>query len=143
MQLSALGSRHIVSVAPSASVREVAGILASRNVGSALVMDRGHLLGIGTDRDLVLRVLAAGLDPLRTSVDAVMSSPVVCAQDDDGPQEAAAAMREHDVRRLPVEGEGNEIVGIVTLDDLVHHLGRTHADLADVIAAFPVPHAGG
>jgi CBS domain-containing protein len=52
-------------------------------------------------------------------------------------------MRENGVRRLPVEAKGAGIVGIVTFDDLVHHLGRTHADLSEVIATFPVPHQGG
>jgi CBS domain-containing protein len=143
MRLSTLGSQSIVSVTPSTSVRDVARILGERNVGSALVMNREHLLGIVTDRDLALRVLARGLDPVRTPVEAVMSSPVVCALDEDGPQEAAASMRENNVRRLPVAGRGSEIVGIVTFDDLVHHLGRTHADLAEVIGSFPVLHAGG
>jgi CBS domain-containing protein len=144
MRLSTLGSRSIVSVTPSTSAREVAKVLAERNVGSVLVMNRGHLLGIVTDRDLVLRVIARGLDPMRTTAEAVMSSPVVCVKDEDGAHEAAAAMRENNVRRLPVERtSGGEIVGVVTFDDLVHHLGRTHADLSEVIATFPVPYAGG
>jgi hypothetical protein len=70
----------MVSVPPSTTVFEVAKTLAERNVGSVLVMNRGHLLGIVTDRDLVLRVLARGLDPLRTTAEAVMSAPVVCVR---------------------------------------------------------------
>jgi CBS domain-containing protein len=143
MLLSTLGSRTVVSAAPNATVVEVGRLMGERNVGSVLVVQRGQLLGIATDRDLVLRVLVKGLDPRTVTVEKVMSSPVVCASEEDGPHEAAAAMRENKVRRLPILAKGGKILGIVTFDDLVHHLGRTHAEMSDAIATFPVPYQGG
>ena len=53
-------------------------------------------------------------------------------------------MRESQIRRLPVvDGESGKLVGIVTLDDLTHHLSRCYAELAEAITQIPVPHLGG
>ena len=143
MRLSTIGSRAVVSAAPNATAAEIARLMGDRSVGSVLVVQHGHLVGIVTDRDLVLRVMAKGLDPRKVTVEDVMSSPVVCAAEEDGPHEAAASMREHKLRRLPILAKGGEILGILTFDDLVHHLGRTHAEMSEAIATFPVPYQGG
>jgi CBS domain-containing protein len=88
-------------------------------------------------------VLRKGLDPAKTSVEQVMSAPVATAAEDDAPHEAATMMREHKVRRLPILARDGKILGILTFDDLVHHLGRTHAEMAEAISTFPVPYQGG
>jgi CBS domain-containing protein len=117
--------------------------MADQNVGSVVVLRDDVPWGIVTDRDLVLRVLRRGLDPVVTRVDAVASNPLVTARDDVEPMEAAVLMREHGIRRLPVVDGAGALVGIVSLDDLVHHVGRETEELSEVVSSFPVPYEGG
>ncbi len=143
MSLSRIGSRNVVIVAPDATALDAVRRMAERNVGSVVVVGDGKPVGILTDRDVVLRLVAKGLDPARTRVADVMSRPLATVTDEGGLSEAAACMREHGVRRLPIVGAGGLLIGIVTLDDIVFHVARAEGDLADVIASFPVPASGG
>jgi CBS domain-containing protein len=139
MLLSSIGTRAIASVSPDDSVEAAARLMEEREVGSVLVAVRGKPLGIVTDRDLVLRVVDRGLDPTHLPVGSVMSTPVVCVSDSDSLLTASALMREHGVRRLPIVDDHDRIIAMLTYDDLVRLLGRTHRELADMIETFPVP----
>jgi CBS domain-containing protein len=75
---------------------------------------------------------------MKTAVSVVMSRPVVTAPDWLEPLEAAGKMRDHGIRRLPVVRSEGLLEGIVTLDDLVYHLGRTGGALSETLAALPV-----
>ena len=143
MSLRAIGTRHPATATPGATVSQIARQLEDRNVGSILVVRDGKPVGILTDRDLVLRIMRKGLDPGGVRAEEIMSRPVVVAPDEMLPIEAAARMRENRIRRLPiVDGEGR-LVGILTLDDLVHHIGRTSGELSEAVATFPQPYEGG
>jgi CBS domain-containing protein len=72
-----------------------------------------------------------------------MSAPVVCVLDEDSPVTAGARMTEHGVRRLPVVDGHDRVLAMVTFDDLLRLLGRTHREMADLIETFPVPYQGG
>jgi CBS domain-containing protein len=143
MSLSSIGSRRAVCCGPNARVSDVVRRMEEHDVGSVVVVEDGRPVGIVTDRDLVLRVLRVRLDPAEVPVTRVMTSPLETVTDDLSPLEAAARMRERRVRRLPVLGADGALLGIVTLDDLLHHVGRTTAEMSDVIGAFPVPRVGG
>lgn len=143
MSLSRIGSRNVVTVAPDATALDAVRRMVERNVGSVVVVGDGKPVGILTDRDVVLRLVAKAFDPARTRVADVMSRPLATMSDDASIADAAACMREHGVRRLPLVGAGGALVGIVALDDIVFHVARAEGDLADVIASFPVPSAGG
>lgn len=143
MSLSRIGSRNVVTVAPDATALDAVRRMVERNVGSVVVVGDGKPVGILTDRDVVLRLVAKAFDPARTRVADVMSRPLATMSDDSSIADAAACMREHGVRRLPLVGAGGALVGIVALDDIVFHVARAEGDLADVIASFPVPSAGG
>jgi CBS domain-containing protein len=85
------------------------------------VIDAGHtkkLVGIVTDRDLALKVIAAELDPKSTKVDAVMSHHVVTCHANDDLQKALDAMAEHQLRRIPVVDDDNKILGIIAQADV-------------------------
>jgi CBS domain-containing protein len=143
VSLARIGSRSVATVPESATVADVARLMEERNVGSVVIVEGGRAVGIVTDRDLVLRVLRRGSDPRGVRAAAVASTPVVTVTDESEPMEAAARMGEKGVRRLPVVGRDGALLGIVTLDDLIHHVGREGGELAEVVASIPVPHEGG
>lgn len=114
-----------LSAGPGDTVRTAACLLSRRNVGALPVVGAGgRLLGIVTDRDLVLRCLAAGLDPDKTPLRAVMTPAPRCAAPEDSLDRAAALMAADKVRRLPVAREGR-LVGMLSLGDLARC--RTYA----------------
>ena len=89
------------------------------HVGCAVVI-RGHRsIGILTDRDLALRVVAEGRDPQKTLVSDIVTYDATTVSRDAGIETAVRLMREHGVRRLPIVTEDGEVTGIVTADDLM------------------------
>ncbi|GCE75962.1 CBS domain-containing protein [Cellulomonas biazotea] len=105
-----------LSVETTTTVREAADLMREHDVGDLVVVEQGRLVGIVTDRDLVVRVLAVGGVPQDPVGQVCTGAPVVVGPDDDV-QTAAQLMATHAVRRLPVVS-GGEVVGIVSLGDL-------------------------
>ena len=101
-------------------VAEAAKVMARENVGSVPVVENGSLVGVVTDRDLVVRVLAEGRDPQSTTVGEIASSEPVTLSPDDGLDKALQLLARHQVRRLPVV-EGERLVGIVAQADIARH----------------------
>jgi CBS domain-containing protein len=114
-------TESVVTAAPEASVREVAETMRERNVGSVVLVEGGRPVGFLTDRDLAVSVLADGRDVSDRACDHA-SAPVVTAAPDLAVSDAGELMVEHGIRRLPVL-EGDELIGIVTLDDLAVRTG--------------------
>jgi CBS domain-containing protein len=125
--------RSGVGIGPDRSIREAAKIMASAGVGSLAVLDRDRLVGIVTDRDLVRRCLARGIEP-GARVDSAMTTPVVTIQADADVHEAFGLFRTHAVRRLAVM-RGEQFVGMLAIDDLLVYLAADLADLARPITA--------
>jgi CBS domain-containing protein len=113
-----------VITAPAASpVRAVAELMRAHNVGAIVLVDAaGAPAGIVTDRDLAVRVVAAGADPAGPAAGHA-SDPVITAGADTEVQAAADLMAEHGIRRLPLLDAGR-LAGIVTLDDLAVRTGE-------------------
>jgi CBS domain-containing protein len=107
-----------------------------RKVGCLLVTHDQHPIGIITDRDLVVRVLAEGRDPNTARIADLLSYDPVTVSVDEGIESAASRMREHGIRRLPLVDEEGKVVGIVTSDDLLALLGR---EVAAVCAGIENP----
>jgi CBS domain-containing protein len=117
----------------SATLGDVALLMQDRNVGSVVVIDEiGYLAGIVTDRDLAVRGLGGG-HSAESSVDTVMTRDVATVSLHADGSEAAAIMARRLVRRLPVVDELQHIYGVVTLDDLLRHLGSDADRLADTV----------
>jgi len=125
--------RSGLGIGPDRTIHEAAVLMDKSGVGSLAVIDGGRLVGIVTDRDLVRRALARGF-PADARVDAVMSAPVVTLPVDADMRAAFALFRVHAVRRLAVV-DGDEFVGMITVDDLLIDLAADLADLARPVTA--------
>lgn len=130
MHVNDIMSTRPVSVGPHTSLAEAARMMRDADIGDVLVVDDGKLCGIVTDRDIVVRALAEGMDPGDTTVHAICSSDMVTIPPDDTLEHATALMREHALRRLPVTDDG-QLLGMVTLGDLAREKDPRSA-LADI-----------
>ncbi len=121
-------TKDIVCCLPEDSVEHAATLMKAEDVGPVPVVESHEskrLLGIVTDRDLVLKVIAEGRNPKSTLVRDVMSSnPVTCRVDDDI-DKALEAMSERKVRRVPVVDEQNRLLGIISQADVAIRVGKT------------------
>lgn len=123
---------HLVVLQPDAPLTDAARAIEQNRIGAVVVQDRGRVVGILTDRDLVVRTLGLGHDPRTIPIrDAMTSEPVTLAPSDTV-MDAVRAMRDAGVRRVPLVEEGR-CVGIVTLDDLLLDEAAPLEDLAAVI----------
>jgi CBS domain-containing protein len=102
-------------------------------VGCIVVVRDGRPMGILTDRDLVLRVLAERLDPGEVPVSSVVTYEAATLCRSDGFETAVRTMKKHGVRRLPIVGDDGRVTGIVTADDLIGLLGTELAALGEAI----------
>lgn len=118
MQANDIMTRNIVTVLPDATVREVARMMDELNVGALPVCDGATLLGIITDRDIVVRATADGMRPDATPVHVVMTEDVCWCYEDDPVEEIQREMSRRQIRRMPVLDKDDRLVGIVTLGDL-------------------------
>ncbi len=107
----------LVSLPPSATVRDAARIMAERHIGAVLVAVDGRLQGIFTERDVLARVVAAGLDPNDTALGGVMTPNPDTVAPNDSPLDALRRMSERGYRHLPVV-DSERMVGIVSIRDL-------------------------
>lgn len=108
----------IPTVAPGTGLREAIVEMSSKRLGTAIVTEAGHLRGIFTDGDL-RRLFEAGGNPLEKTIDEVMIAEPKRCRPDDLAAEALRIMEEKAITALPVVGEGDELVGIVHLHDLI------------------------
>jgi CBS domain-containing protein len=122
MDIRRVMTRSVVTASPDGTVREMAELMRERNVGSVVLVDGDHRpVGLITDRDLAITVVADGRDPDETA-SMLASSPVVSAGVEMDVEEVAALMVRHGIRRLPVL-DGERLAGIITLDDLAVRTG--------------------
>jgi len=123
MLLKEICTANVVCCGPQTTVLQAASLMRHRHVGDVVVVDNpndeGIPLGIVTDRDIVVEVLGNGLDPAKTTVGSLMRKPLIIAQESEDTAQVIERMRAHGVRRLPVVANEGEVVGIVTLNDLL------------------------
>ena len=117
-RVAELMTRAVEQIVPEMSVREAATLMRERNIGCFPVCDRGRVVGIITDRDIAIRVLAVGRNPDATRVDEAMTRDVVCCGEDDLLSEASDLMSRWQIRRVPVVSGRGELVGLLTLGKL-------------------------
>ncbi|MFJ7290927.1 CBS domain-containing protein [Streptomyces collinus] len=131
----------VVAVRPDASLVEAAQLMRTQNIGDVVVAEGQDVIGVLTDRDITVRAVADGADPMTVSARTVCSPHPVTVTPDDLVATAVALMREHAVRRLPVVENGLP-VGIVSLGDVAEAEDPASA-LADISRAEPDAQGGG
>jgi CBS domain-containing protein len=108
-------------IGPATTIAEAATLMRDQDIGFLPIGDGGRLIGAITDRDIVLRAVAKGRDPQRTTVAEIMSGQVLYCFDDQQIEDVARNMGERAVRRLPVVNREKSLVGIVSLGDLARY----------------------
>lgn len=134
MRCEEIMKRHVHRLRPADTLRTAAQKMREHGVGFLPVCDEGgRVVGVVTDRDLVLRA-CADERPMTTSVEAVMSTDVVSCRPSHGVRHAEALMREHRKSRIVVVGDHGALEGILSLSDVAQYETRAHT--ADTLAAI-------
>lgn len=123
MSLEHFSRKHepILYVKPDDSVMDVVHRMVNDEFGAALIISESkELLGLFTDRDVVVRVLARGLDAQNTPISEVMSSDLVTINEDEQLDAAIHCIQINQISHLPIVGEGGKIVGMLTIRRLFH-----------------------
>jgi len=111
-------TKDVLTIGPESSVMKAAKLMASRSVGSIVVVQRGKPVGILTERDLLMKIISADMKPSKVPIRKVMSSPVITTTPETDLVEAVRIMARHHIRRLPVV-DGGKLVGIITTRDVM------------------------
>ena len=132
------------TIAPSATVFEAIQMMAEKNVGALLVLERGKLLGVISERDYTRKVALKGKSSKETPVREIVSGNVITVTPQHTVEACMRLMTEHRVRHLPVvDGEG--ILGVVSIGDLVNSIisaqHSTINQLETYITGYPTPQA--
>jgi CBS domain-containing protein len=128
---------------PTDAVSKAGALMKSENVGSIPVIESEKtkkLIGIVTDRDLALQIVAAGRDAKSTKVADVMTNKIVTCRADDDVQKALDAMAEFQLRRIPVVDEKDQIVGIIAQADVATRVDQPE-ETAEMVKEISQPTA--
>jgi len=145
MTIGELCIRDTFIVQKGDTVVEAAKLMRVFNVGDLIVVDaskEGNTpLGIVTDRDIVLNIVADNADPKTVTVGEIMSKDLVTGREEEGVYESMEKMRAHGIRRLPVIDDQGYLSGILSADDLLEFLGEEVTSLIGLI--YKEQHRGG
>ena len=138
MHVAELMTRDPATVSPESTCGDAAALMKREDCGSLPVVGAGKLAGIVTDRDIVIRVVAAGKDPKHVAVSEVMTADPLTVRPDATAEHAARLMAEKQVRRLPVTDNGR-LVGLLVIGQLARHestatAGETLKDVSRPVA---------
>lgn len=120
-------TRNPVCAQPEDTVVNVARLMKENDIGPVPIVeshDSKKLVGIVTDRDLAIKVVAAGRDPQTTPVREVMTTNVITCRDDDDIEAALDAMATQQLRRIPVVDDGNMLLGIIAQADIATRMNK-------------------
>ena len=125
MNVKDIMTRDVEVVHPDDPLKEAAQRMRDRDIGFLPVCDGDRLVGVVTDRDLILRGLAEGTDPSTSIGRGLMTSPVVYCFDDQDVKEATKLMEDHQIRRVAVlRRENKRLVGVLSLGDIARSSTR-------------------
>jgi CBS domain-containing protein len=115
------------SVTPETPVTQVAELMEAEDVGAIPVVEGDRLVGMITDRDIVVRAIAKGKDPRGMPAAEVSTRELVTVDPDDDLSDALQLMAQHQVRRLPVVEDDNRLVGVISQADIALEAKEKHA----------------
>ena len=125
----------VFSVDPQKSVYEALEIMADKGIGALLVMVGGKLTGLISERDYARKIILKGRSSRETRVEDVMTSPVVCASQDDTVDECMRLMTVNRIRHLPV-AQGERVLGMISIGDLVNWIITAQAETIDHLNSY-------
>jgi len=139
MTIGEICTRETVFTTRETTVATAARLMRHHHVGTLVVVEemnggRRVPVGIVTDRDVVVEVMATGLDPNAITVGDIMGQELVTARESEGVLETMQIMRYKGVRRLPIVDKDGQLVGIVSFDDLLEVLAEQFGELAKIVA---------
>ncbi len=138
MSIGEICNRDVVFTLKSSTVQEAAQLMRQHHVGSLVVVEDGagprKPVGLVTDRDLVVELVAENVSVDQVSIGDVMSDTVESAREDEGVWDVLRRMRQKGVRRMPVVDADGALAGIVTMDDAVDLLAEELSDLAKLMS---------
>ncbi len=137
MQVKEVMTRDVRSVGPEATLFEIAELMRDDDIGSVMVTQGNDLLGVVTDRDLVIRALAEHRDVRSVKAREVMSNAVFCCTEDTPVEAVLAEMADEQVRRVPVLDGAHHLVGVVSLGDLSQATTKRAGDALREISQPP------
>lgn len=115
-------TKNVIVVPFGKTILDVAKLMKKNEIGSVIVVEDKagkHAKGIITERDIVYKILAKGEDPYKAEVKDIMSQPLRVVKPDTTIEDAAKAMRENKVKRLPVVNDDNELIGLLSEGDIM------------------------
>ncbi|WP_119458989.1 CBS domain-containing protein [Rhodospirillaceae bacterium SYSU D60014] len=118
MQLNEVMTAKVDVVNPATKLQDAAQKMRDQGIGALPVCDGERLVGMVTDRDIVIKIVADGRDVSAATVEQAMSPDVVYCFEDQSVEDAAQAMANNQIRRLPIVNRDKRLVGIVSLGDV-------------------------
>lgn len=137
MKVKDIMTKNVAYINPDTSVTEAAQLMQKHNVGSIPVCDKSGIIGLLTDRDIVVRNVAHGTDPHSTPVKNVMTSKVTTVTPEMDIEQVTGIMSRNQIRRVPVV-ENNMLVGIVALGDIATD-SRSDMEASEALSGISVP----
>lgn len=138
MSIKELCKRELVTVGRDDTIFKAAELMRQNHVGDVLVVEKKHdttvALGIVTDRDVVVEIVAPGLDPKVITVGDIMLPHLACIEEERGVFDAIKLMTSKGIRRLPVVDSNGSLIGILTLDDLLLILAKEFFSIAMLLS---------
>ncbi|HXJ78404.1 MAG TPA: CBS domain-containing protein [Candidatus Methylomirabilis sp.] len=128
-------TRQVVTVPAQMTVAQAAKVMRTKNVGALVVVNARRPIGMLTDRDIAVEVVASGMDADSIRVGDVMRKKPTTIRHDLGILDAARMFAKTGVRRLPVVDKSGVLVGIIALDDVMMLLGNEMGYLAGAVSA--------
>ena len=137
MRIADLCTRSVVTCRRDTSALELAQLMRDRHVGDVIVVDvdadGSTPVGIVTDRDMIVRIMAKGVDPNLVRADDLITDGLVTAIGQEGVYDGIWHMRSKGVRRLPVVDDHNHLLGVLTADDVTRFLAEELTELAHAV----------
>jgi CBS domain-containing protein len=135
MTIDRLIRRPVLTLPPDATCEEAAQLMRDENVGAVVVAEEGRPLGVVTDRDLVVRVIAAGEEAGKLMLREVMSGQPIFLGEQRNLDQVIATMQEQGIRRVPIVDAAGRLEGLIALDDLLLLLSDQLGALSDTVRA--------
>lgn len=139
-QIKDVMTPDVVTLSPTSKATQAAEAMKSLNVGAIPICDGKRLLGMVTDRDLVVRVMAEHRNPETEMIRSIMTTDVDYCYEDQTVEEAAQVMQDRQVRRMPIINHDKELVGIVSLGDVAMK-GTDQSTTAEALEQISQPAA--